>query len=303
MNKNNSNFSLFDLLNNQPQMFRGVVWMLLATFAAACQNSLVKFVSDDLPVVEMLLVRSLISLSIFLPVVIKTGFEPVKTNRLGFHCFRGGVHSLAQLLFFYALAVTPLATVAALNFTGPLFSTLMAALFLGEVIRARRITAMAIGFAGAMVILRPGFIEMDLGAVATIVSAFFWGGSLVCMKVLSRTESSLTITLYGLFFSILVSLVLSIPVWITPTLEQMGWLLAIGVFNALSQITRTQAIKEADISIIMPLDFTRLIWVSIFGYLLFGEVPDGWIWFGGILIFASATYIAYRQRQVKQTQE
>jgi drug/metabolite transporter (DMT)-like permease len=175
MNKNNSNFSLFDLLNNQPQMFRGVVWMLLATFAAACQNSLVKFVSDDLPVVEMLLVRSLISLSIFLPVVIKTGFEPVKTNRLGFHCFRGGVHSLAQLLFFYALAVTPLATVAALNFTGPLFSTLMAALFLGEVIRARRITAMAIGFAGAMVILRPGFIEMDLGAVATIVSAFFLG--------------------------------------------------------------------------------------------------------------------------------
>ena len=162
---------------------------------------------------------------------------------------------------------------------------------------------MALGFAGAMVILRPGFIEMDMGAVATIVSAFLWGISLVCMKFLSRTDSSLTITLYGLFFSIGVSFVFSIPNWVTPTLEQLAWLLAIGAFNSVSQITRTQAIKEADISLIMPLDFTRLIWVSLFGYFLFDEIPDGWVWFGGIMIFASATYIAYRERQVRKEQE
>ena len=125
MNQIKPRLSLIELFNNQPRMFRGVVWMLVATFAAACQNALVKFVSDDLPVAEMLLVRSLVSLTIFMPIVIRAGFKPVKTKRLGFHCLRGGVHSMAQLVFFYALAITPLATVAALNFTGPLFSTLM----------------------------------------------------------------------------------------------------------------------------------------------------------------------------------
>ncbi len=303
MNQNKPKISLIKLFNSQPQMFRGVVWMLIATFAAACQNALVKFIADDVSVAEMLFFRSIFSLAIFLPVVIRANFVPLKTKRLGFHCIRGSVHSMAQLIFFYALVITPLATVAALNFTGPRFSTLMAALLLGEVIRARRITAMALGFAGAMVILRPGFIEMDIGAIATIVSAFFWGISLVCMKFLSRTESSLTITLYGLFFSIGVSFALSIPNWITPTFEQLAWLIAIGAFNYVSPITRTRAIKEADKSIIMPLDFTRLIWVSIFGFFLFDEVPDGWVWGGGSMIFASATYIAYRQRQAKQVQE
>lgn len=303
MNEKKPKLSLIELFNSQPQVFRGVVWMLVATFAAACQNSLVKFVSDDISVAEALFFRSLVSLSIFAPVVIRANFAPVKTGRLKLHCIRGTIHSFAQLLFFYALAITPLATVAALNFTGPLFTTLLAALMLGEVIRARRITAMALGFAGALIILRPGFIEMDLGAIATIVSAFIWAVSLICMKFLLRTESSLTITLYGLFFSISLSFIIAIPNWVTPTIEQLGWLLAIGVFNSISQITRTQAIKEADVSMIMPLDFTRLIWVSLFGYLLFDEVPDGWVWFGGIVIFASATYIAYRERQVRLEQE
>ena len=303
MNQNKPRLSLIELFNNQPQVFRGVVWMLIATFAAACQNSLVKFVADDISVAEALFFRSLVSLSIFMPIVIRANFSPVKTGRLKLHCFRGSIHSFAQLLFFYALAITPLATVAALNFTGPLFTTLLAALLLGEVIRARRITAMALGFAGALVILRPGFIEMDIGAIATIASAFIWGISLVCMKFLSRTESSLTITLYGLFFSISLSFLIAIPNWVTPTIEQLGWLLAIGIFNSISQITRTQAIKEADISLIMPLDFTRLIWVSLFGYFLFDEIPDSWVWFGGIIIFASATYIAYRERQVRLEQE
>ncbi|MGY8990727.1 MAG: DMT family transporter, partial [Rhodospirillales bacterium] len=291
--------SLIALFNSQPQAFRGAVWMLVATFAAACQNVLVKYVTDDISVAETLFFRSIFSLTIFMPVVIRANFSHFKTNRLKLHCVRGSIHSMAQLFFFFALAVTPLATVAALNFTGPLFTTLMAALVLGDVIRARRITAMALGFAGALIILRPGFIEMDIGAVSTIFSAFLWGISLVCMKFLSRTESSLTITLYGLLFSIALSGGLSIADWVTPTLEQFGWLVAIGAFNSVSQITRTQAIKEADISLIMPLDFTRLIWVTLFGYILFDEFPDGWVWFGGIMIFASATYIALRERQVR----
>ena len=303
MNQKKPKLSLIALFNSQPQTFRGVVWMLIATFAAACQNTLVKFVSDDISVPETLFFRSIFSLTIFMPVVIRANFTPFKTDRLKLHCVRGSIHSFAQLFFFYALAITPLATVAALNFTGPLFTTLMAALVLGEVIRARRITAMALGFTGALIILRPGFIEMDIGAVLTIFSAFLWGISLVCMKFLSRTESSLTITLYGLLFSIALSTSLSIPIWVTPTWEQLAWLLAIGAFNSVSQITRTQAIKEADISLIMPLDFTRLIWVASFGYFLFDEVPDGWVWLGGIVIFASATYIALRERQVRLEQE
>ena len=303
MNQKKPKLSLIALFNSQPQTFRGVVWMLIATFAAACQNTLVKFVSDDISVPETLFFRSIFSLTIFMPVVIRANFTPFKTGRLKLHCVRGSIHSFAQLFFFYALAITPLATVAALNFTGPLFTTLMAALVLGEVIRARRITAMALGFTGALIILRPGFIEMDIGAVSTIFSAFLWGISLVCMKFLSRTESSLTITLYGLLFSIALSTSLSIPIWVTPTWEQLAWLLAIGAFNSVSQITRTQAIKEADISLIMPLDFTRLIWVASFGYFLFDEVPDGWVWLGGIVIFASATYIALRERQVRLEQE
>ncbi|MEX2450581.1 MAG: DMT family transporter [Rhodospirillales bacterium] len=299
MPKRSFPFSKF--VNAEPTALRGISWMLLATATAALQNALIKFMSHGLPFAEVLFFRSLFSLGFFMPAILYGNFTAVKTKRMTLHCVRGGVHGCAQILFFFALATTPLAVVAVLNFTGPLFSTLLAALFLGEVVRARRITALALGFAGAMVVLRPGFIEIELGAIATLVSAFFWGMSLMCMKILTRTESSLTISLYGLFFSLAISLAFTIPNWHMPTLGQFFWLVVMGGINAISQFSRTQAIKEADLSLIMPLDFTRLVWVSILGYVFFGEVPDIWTWLGGIIIFASATYIAYRERHTRNT--
>ncbi|MEQ8193120.1 MAG: DMT family transporter [Rhodospirillales bacterium] len=292
-------FPFSKLVNAEPTAFRGIMWMLLATATAALQNALIKFMSHGLPFAEVLFFRSLFSLGFFMPAILHGSFEAAKTKRLTLHCVRGAIHGCAQIFFFFALATTPLAVVAALNFTGPLFSTVLAALFLGEVVRARRITALALGFAGAMIVIRPGFIEIELGAIATLASAFFWGMSLMCMKILSRTESSLTISLFGLIFSLIISLAFTIPNWQMPTLMHFLWLVVMGGINAISQFSRTQAIKEADLSLVMPLDFTRLVWVSILGYFFFGEVPDIWTWLGGIVIFASATYIAYRERRTK----
>jgi drug/metabolite transporter (DMT)-like permease len=200
--------------------------------------------------------------------------------------------------FFSALSMTPLARVTALGFTAPIFATLLGVVVLGEVIRLRRWTATICGFLGTLVILRPGLSEIDLGSLLVLFSALLWGCTLIVIKVLARTESSLTITSYMNILLTLLSLVPALLVWRMPEGMQWLWLLAIGVTGTLAQLAITQSLKEADTGAVMPFDFLKLIWVAIMGYLFFAEVPGPFVWLGGAIIFASATYIAIRESRL-----
>lgn len=206
---------------------------------------------------------------------------------------------MTMLVTFTALSLLPVAKVVAIKFSGPLFAALLAMLFMREVVRRRRIVAIVVGFSGTLVIMRSGFTEFDLGAVLALASSVTWALMFVAVKVLSRTESSFTITIYMSLITFPVLGLFALPFWQTPTLVQLGWLVLLGVFGSLYHLCFAQALKNADVSVISPMDFCKLPWVTGMGFLAFGEVPTPSTWLGAIMIFASATYIAYQERLTK----
>jgi drug/metabolite transporter (DMT)-like permease len=179
-----------------------------------------------------------------------------------------------------------------------LFTTVTAVVVLGEVIRVRRITALAVGFAGTWLILRPGVVEMELGSILAILGALGWGVSMIIVKILSRTDSAISITFYGALFFSPIALIAAIPFWQTPTLVELAWLAAIAVFATLVHLCANQAIKEADLTVLLPFNFVNLIWAAIVGYLVFAEAPSIWTWIGGALIFVASTYLAIRESRL-----
>ena len=216
-------------------------------------------------------------------------------RRLGMYLARGVVHGAGVMLWFYAMAHIPIAEVTALGFTAPIFTTIGAALFLGEKLRARRIGAVLVGFAGAMIILRPGIAVIDPGAIAQLIAAPLFAASFILAKKLTKTDSSGVIV--GAL-TVIVTLMLLGPamlVWRTPTLVELGWLFATASFATAGHLTLTQAFRAADITVTQPVAFLQLIWATLLGFYVFGEQPDLFTWIGAAVIVASATYIAHRE--------
>ncbi|MDP7651067.1 MAG: EamA family transporter [Rhodospirillales bacterium] len=291
--------SLGSILNGTPSTLRGMAFMLLSALMLTGVNALIREMSSELHPFEIAFFRNLFGFIVLLPVFWRRGLQPLRTGRLGLHAVRGIVHTTSSLMFFYALSITPLAKATALKFSAPLFGTLLALMILGEALRARRITALVIGFAGTWVILRPGIADVDLGSLLVLGSAAIFATAMVIIKVLSRTESSLTITLYmGVFLSPL-TLIAALPYWQMPSLEQLLWFAFMGAIGSIGQMCLAQAFKEADATAVFPFDFTKLLWAAVIGYFLFGEIPDAWTWLGGTMIFSAVAYIAYRENSIR----
>jgi drug/metabolite transporter (DMT)-like permease len=174
---------------------------------------------------------------------------------------------------------------------------------LGEVVRARRWTAIAIGFIGTLIILRPGVIEIGIGPILIVVSAAIWSVALMVIKVMTRTDSSVTISLYASIFLSPIVLLAALPFWDWPSGEQLARMFVLATFGTVAQTLMNQSLKLADTSVVLPVDFTKLIWAALLGFLVFGEVPDIYTWTGGLLIFASTTYIAIRESRLKRERE
>lgn len=287
-------------LSHQSHPLRGMGLMVLATLTNAVMIASIHHLSHELHPFVIAFFRSLFGLLLFAPLFFRRGFAPLRTSRLPLHALRGILNVTAMLLFFLALSLAPLAKVTALNFSAPLFSTLLALLLLQERIRLRRLTALAIGFAGTLIIVRPGSDALDEGAMLVLLSAMAWGAAMIVIKMLSRTESSLTITVYlGVFVTPIAALA-AIPFWDTPNAMQFAWLICIAIFGTASNILMAQAFREADATVVLPLDFTKLIWAAAIGYFVFGQVPDLWTWAGAALIIFAVTYIAYRESVIER---
>jgi drug/metabolite transporter (DMT)-like permease len=277
---------------------RGMVFMAGATLSNAVMSVMVRQMASDLPPLEIAFFRALFGALAFIPLLAHYGFDPLRTSRFGLHALRGVLNVFTMVTYFVALSMTPFATVAAIDFLAPLFATALAVMFLGEIIRARRIIALLIGFAGGLAVVRPGFIEISTGVVFALSSTFVWSIILIILKNLTRTESSITATLYMALFSAPLTLIVALPVWQTPALADFPWLIAIGVCGTTTHLCVAQALKEADAGAVLPANFLRLIWAALFGFLFFGEIPDLWTWIGGIMIFGAVVYITYRERQL-----
>ena len=279
---------------------RGIAWMALTGILFVGVTGVVRHLGSDMPAVQAAFIRYLIGLFLLIPIFLRLRAEwlitgPLSRRTLGLHGMRGVVHGLAVILWFYAMARIPIAQVTALGFTAPIFTTIGAALFLGETLHVRRIGAVLIGFGGALVILRPGFIAVDIGALAQLTAAPLFAVSFLLTKKLTRTESPASIVAYLSIFVTLVLLPPALLVWRTPTWEELFWLFMTAVLATLGHYTLTRAFRAAEITVTQPVAFLQLVWATLLGFYAFGEAPDIWTWIGGGIIVSSATYIAYRE--------
>jgi drug/metabolite transporter (DMT)-like permease len=279
---------------------RGCLLMLVGTLMFAAMHAAIRHTTQHLPAVEAAFFRNVFGLLVIAPLLLRHGPALFYTKRLGLHVLRAILNVFSMLAFFVGLSMTPIARATALSFTAPLFTALLGALLLGEAFRWRRWTAIACGFLGALVILRPGLRAVEPGALFVVASSLLWSVAMIDIKVLGRSESSLTITAYVTVLLIPMTLLPAVLVWSTPSPAIWGWLLFIGVVGTLGQIAVTEALQHADITVLMPFDFLKLVWATLIGIVAFGEIPDLLTWVGAAIVFASSVYIAWREATLRR---
>lgn len=276
----------------------GGLWMIAAGACFAVMMGIIRHVSAELHAFEIGFFRNLFGLVAMAPWIAKVGLTGLKTRRLGLYTIRGVTGVIALMCWFYAITVMPLTEAVSLSFTAPLFATLLAALILRETVRVRRWSAMLVGFAGAMIILRPGLQVVSFGAIAVLISALAMAISAICIKSLSRTESANAIVVYMGIYLTPLSLPPALMVWQTPTWTALGWLALLGAVASLAHMCFTRALRSADASAVMPFDYMRLIFVALIGWFVFHQRTDVWTWTGAAVIAGAGIYIAHREARV-----
>lgn len=272
-----------------------VILMVVSSGFFSGQHGVVRFLAPDIHPLELVFFRNLFGFAVFIPWLIRNGFGAMGTRRLGTHALRACTNMVSLIAFFTALSLIQLADAAALFLSVPLFVCFGAIVFMGEHVGPARWIALAIGCAGALLIIRPGFGVVGLGTLLVLVAAVFAASTRLLAKSLSRTDSPAAIVAYVTLLMLPVTLIPAAFVWTWPSLAQIPWLIAIGAFGSFGQLATVKAYSLVDVSFAEPMVFTRLIWAAVIGYFAFSEIPGIWIWIGGAVIIA-ATTILIRQR-------
>lgn len=282
-------------MTDRATVIRGAGLMTLAAVSFGIMSTLIRLGSEELHPFQIAFFRNFFGAMVMIPWLVRGGFRTLKTERIGLYWCRGFLGAATMLAFFWTITVMPLAEVVSLSFTAPLFVTAGAALILHETVGLKRWMATLIGFAGTLVILRPGVNAITLPALVVIASAAAMAGSILIIKVLSRTEDSNAIVMYMGLMMTPITLVAALFVWQWPTAQ--GWVLmiALGTAGTLGHVFFTRSVQITDASLVMPFDFVRLPVVAGLGYLVFGQSIDALTWIGAIVIFGSGAYIAHRE--------
>ena len=276
-----------------------VFLMIFSGFFATTMHCLIRFATEDHHPFEVAFFRTIFVLIIFLPLVARNGISSLKSNNIKLQTFRAIVGSVAMLCMFYGLSITELAKATALMFTVPIFATILAILFLKEIVGIRRWLAMIVGFTGAVIVLRPD-VELGFGPLLILCASLMWSSSMLMAKTLTKTDSISSITFWQAAGLIPATFILAVPVWQWPNLSQLFMFLMIAIAGTLVHWFLNEALKRAEISALLPLDYLRLIWSVSMGFIFFNELPHAGLWFGAALILGASTYIGIRQTQKKK---
>ena len=257
----------------------------------ACMAAVARYVSGEIHTFEIVFFRSVFGAVFLLPWLFKMGLSGIRTQRIGMHMVRGFVGLAVIYLLFAALARTPLGEIAAIMSTRPLVASFAAILILHEAARGRRWAATLIGFLGALLIIRPGISEVSFGVGLALVAVIGMATLTIVMKSLARTEAPDTIVVWQMVVFTPCSLIPALFVWETPDLWQFVLLASTGLFGTLVQRCLTRAYAATDATVVLPFDFTRLVFSAILGWILFEELPNIWVWVGGIIILTSVLWM------------
>ena len=277
----------------------GSFWMLLTTLSFVALSVGVRALSSDIGAVEVLFFRCLIGVVIFVPWIAKNGIGVLRTSKFGKHAIRAVFMGVGMAFWFVAIGALPLGDAIALHFTLPLFLIVFAAFFLKEKVDFSVWIATAIGFSGVLLILRPGFQEIDIAMFYVLLSGALYAGNHTITKVMSTTESP-NATAFYMNFLVLPGAAIALPFsWVMPEGHHVGWLLVVGISGSTAHICLLRAFRYADANVLAPIDFLRLVFSAIAAWFLFGDVSDIWTWTGACVIFAAATFSTQRARRIE----
>lgn len=276
----------------------GVFLMLVAGLCSSVLHICVRHLAPQLPAIEIVALRATFTLLATLPVIAASGGLSAGTRRLDLHILRGLVGVASMWSWYYALGHLPLADAAALSFTTGLFVTVGAALVFGEKVGWRRSTAIAVGFTGAVIILRPGEGVITWPAIWAVLSSALWGVSLLLAKHLAKFDKSLTISFFQALITAPLALLLALTGWVWPTPEAWAVLVGMGLAAAVGNYCYVHALRVAEASIVMPADYVRLVWMAGWGFLFFAEIPLISTWVGSALIIGATAFITWRESRL-----
>ncbi len=291
--------------DNRP--LAGVMWMVLAGLLFVAMTAVVKHMGPEMPPAQMAFLRYVLGLVFvlpFLPALLRQWPSAGDWTLFG---ARGLVHSIAVILWFYAMTRITLAEVTAMNYLTPVYVTLGAALFLGERLRARRLMAVLCALLGALIMLRPGFRELSSGHLAMLCMAVLMGASYLLAKQLTRRHNpSAVVTMMSLTVTIGLA-PFALPVWVPVSGGQLAWLFLVAFFATAGHYAMTRALAAAPVSVTQPALALQLVWAVALGAILFGEAVDLFVVMGGGVILSAVVFIALREqglrRAARRTQE
>lgn len=273
---------------------RGSIIILIASLVSVLMSSLIKHVGQTIPVIEILFFRQIMVLIIISPVILKNRATVFKSSIYGMHFLRATLSIVAMYLGFSAVVNMPLAEVTAISFARILFTTILAIIFLREVVGIRRWTSVMFGFVGVLVIIRPDPDNINIYALMAVASAMFVSAVQILLRKISQIDNASTILV---FHSVTITLVMAVPTyfqWVMPSLDEMIFIVMIGSLMSLMQWMFIKALKVGEAAAIAPMEYVRLIYAGIIGVVFFAEIPTIWTFSGAAIIVASTLYTMRR---------
>ena len=280
---------------------KAITFNLLAWVMLPIMDGFAKYLSSDLPVLQITWARYFFTVAFTLPIMFFFFRKNlVWTDKPKLQLIRGLILLTANVCFFYSISIISLAKALTLAFIAPLIVTAFSPIFLGEKVGFRRWSAVIIGFIGSMVVIRPGFVEINLASLAALGTGVMYGFYLIITRKLSSSDNPLlTLLLTGVVGAIIISFGMPF-VWIKPTLNQWSMMAAIGIFACVGHLFIILSLKYADASKLAPFSYFEIVTNIIIGYYFFSDFPDKWTFLGLFIIILSGIYISRRENIVKR---
>ncbi len=277
--------------------FRGIALILASTVFLGASDVTAKYLSATLPSIEIAWIRFLVFALIMSPAMVPgSPLYALRSQRPGLQAMRGVALLGSSLFFISGLRFLPIAEASATGFVAPLFVTALSIVFLGETVGVRRWLATAVGLIGVLIILRPGTGAFHPAAFFPIVSALAWACTLIMTRMMSGRDHAITTMTYSSIVGVCILSALVPFVWVAPSWHDILFGIFIGLASTAGQWIVVLAFRYADASVLAPFSYTQLLWVSILGFVIFGEVPDIWTVTGAVFIVGSGLYTAHRER-------
>ena len=279
---------------------KAITFNLLAWVMLPIMDGFAKYLSADLPVLQITWARYFFTVAFTFPIMFFFFKNQLKwSDKPKLQLIRGLILLTANICFFYSISIISLAKALTLAFVAPLIVTAFSPVFLGEKVGVRRWSAVTIGFIGSLVVIRPGFVEINLASLAALGTGIMYGFYLIITRKLSTSDNPLlTLLLTGVVGAVIISCVMPF-VWVKPTLNQWSMMAAIGVFACIGHLFLILSLKYADASKLAPFSYFEIITNIIIGYYFFSDFPDNWTFLGLFIIVLSGIYISRRENLAK----